>query len=229
MPAPLENHSAAPDSSYETLLDFRRSVADLYAQVRRSEATLEERSEAFRRGRDRLFRHHPQSALSRAQKARFEGLPYYAYDPSWRFELAIDTDVEPEVTEVRLKDDGPIRMRRFGKVHFRHADRDLSLSLFWIMGYGGGVFLPFGDLTNGDTTYGGGRYVLDTIKHADLGQRERRLVVDFNYAYNPSCAYNPRWHCPLAPQENQLPVAVRAGEQRYPDPGHLEDGPSGSG
>ena len=91
--------------------------------------------------------------------------------------------------------------------------------MFWVLGYGGGVFLPFKDATNGPETYGGGRYLLDTIKHADLGSEDERLVLDFNYAYNPSCAYNPRWHCPLSPPENTLPVEIRAGEKSYPGPG----------
>ena len=84
-----------------------------------------------------------------------------------------------------------------------------------IMGYGGGIFLPFGDLTCGRETYGGGRYLLDTIKHADLGHEDAGLVIDFNYAYNPSCAYSPRWSCPLTPPENRLPVAIPVGEQSY--------------
>jgi uncharacterized protein len=75
--------------------------------------------------------------------------------------------------------------------------------------------LPFKDLTSASETYGGGRYLLDTIKHADLGAENGRLVMDFNYAYNPSCAYDPRWHCPLAPAENSLPVRIAAGEKRY--------------
>ena len=79
--------------------------------------------------------------------------------------------------------------------------------------YGGGVFLPFRDETNGATTYGAGRYVLDTVKGADLGGADGRLVVDFNYAYHPSCAYDPRWSCPLAPATNRLVGPVEAGER----------------
>jgi uncharacterized protein (DUF1684 family) len=89
------------------------------------------------------------------------------------------------------------------------------LSLFWISGYGGGVFVPFADATSRETTYGGGRYLLDTIKGADLGSTpEGEIILDFNFAYNPSCAYNPRWTCPLAPPENRLPFAVTAGEMK---------------
>ena len=88
-----------------------------------------------------------------------------------------------------------------------------ELALFWLDAYGGGVFLPFADATRGRETYGGGRYLLDTVKGADLGEEDGRLVLDFNFAYNPSCSYDPRWVCPLSPPENRLPVAVRAGEQ----------------
>ena len=88
-----------------------------------------------------------------------------------------------------------------------------ALELYWLEGYGGGLYLPFADATSGDETYGAGRYLLDTIKGADLGLEHDRLVLDFNFAYNPSCAYDPRWVCPLAPPANRLAVAVRAGER----------------
>jgi len=89
--------------------------------------------------------------------------------------------------------------------------------LFWVMGYGGGIFLHFHDATSESETYGGGRYLLDTIKHADLGQEYDRLVIDFNYAYNPSCAYNARWHCPMLPTENGLPIPIPVGEKMFSD------------
>jgi uncharacterized protein len=199
----------------EALLDYRRSVAALYARVRQLGLDAAESCQRFRQERDALFRSHPQSALSNKQKADFQGLRYYDCNPAFRFLLPIDPDVAPEVLEVELEHDGLLRMRRFGKVYLTIAGQAVSLSLFWLLGYGGGVFLPFRDTTNGDTTYGGGRYVLDTIKHADLGQMGERLVIDFNYAYNPSCAYNSRWVCPLAPAENRLPIAIPAGEQAF--------------
>ena len=87
--------------------------------------------------------------------------------------------------------------------------QELSLDLHWLEGYGGGIFVAFADATSGSETYGGGRYVLDSVKGADLGQDGERLVLDFNFAYNPSCAYDPRWICPLAPASNRL--APRSG------------------
>ncbi len=87
------------------------------------------------------------------------------------------------------------------------------MDLYWLEGYAGGLFVPFADATSGATTYGAGRYLLDTVKGADLGTRDGRLVLDFNFAYNPSCSYDPRWSCPLAPPGNRLTVAITAGER----------------
>jgi uncharacterized protein (DUF1684 family) len=202
-------------TTYEALADYRRRVAALYADVRHSTLELAETCRRFRQERDELFRAHPQSALSEEQKTAFTGLNYYPYDPVFRFVLPVDTNVEPSIQDIPLQDDGVVHIKRFGKIHFRVGDEPVSLSVYWILGYGGGIFLPFHDLTSGHETYGGGRYLLDTIKHADLGEQDGKLVIDFNYAYNPSCAYNARWHCPLAPRENWLPVALPVGEQRY--------------
>ena len=125
------------------------------------------------------------------------------------------TNLHIEIAWPKFDDDGLIKLQRFGKISFEAAGQPVSLALFWILGYGGGLFLPFRELTNETDTFGGGRYLLDTIKGADLGQEDGRLIVDFNYAYNPSCAYNPRWYCPLAPSENWLTVPIPAGELSY--------------
>ncbi len=207
---------ARPISLYEELTDYRRRVAVSYARVRDESQPPETRWRQFRAERDELFRSHPQSALSAEQKAVFGGLPCFDYDPAWRLLLELDTTVEPASWENELPEDGLVRFDRIGCVHFECEGQAVSLSVFWLSGYCGGLFLPFRDQTNRDQTYGGGRYLLDTIKHADLGQApDGRLVLDFNFAYNPSCAYSPRWHCPLAPPENWLPVSIRAGEMRY--------------
>ena len=201
---------------YEQLLDFRRAVSGMYARAREENVDPTSRSGRFRRERYELFRRHPQSPLSREALERFGGPRYFDYDPALRHALTVDHDVEPKVTEMELQEDGLVRLQRFGKVRFPVDGTEAELSLFWISGYGGGILLPFRDATCGNETYGGGRYVLDTIKHADLGSENGRLVVDFNFAYNPSCAYDARWHCPLAPPENYLKVEIRAGEKSYP-------------
>lgn len=202
-------------SAHEELLDYRRRVSEMYARARDGEGDAQARCERFRRERDVLFQQHPQSPLPEEHREGFAGLDYYPYDPALRFALSVDHDVEQETFEIYLREDGPTSLQRFGRVDFRVDGGEVSLSLFWIYGYGGGLLLPFKDGTSSNQTYGGGRYLLDTMKHADLGEEEGRLVVDFNYAYNPSCAYDPRWHCPLPPAENELPVSIPAGEKAY--------------
>ena len=112
--------------------------------------------------------------------------------------------------------DGRFEMTRVGTARFELSGRPCSLGLYWIEGYGGGLFLSFRDATSGRETYGAGRYLLDTVKGADLGLEDGLLVLDFNLAYQPSCSYDPTWACPLAPPENRLPMAVRAGERLRP-------------
>ena len=207
----------ASQTDYSSLADYRRQVSDLYNAVCNPASSPLERWQQWRQARDELLQNHVQSALSAEQKASFAGLNYFDYNPELRLVLAINKDVEQEVFEVPLQDDGMMKMQRFGKIAFEFSQQAVELSLFWIQGYGGGVFLPFRDETNKtNETYGGGRYLLDTIKHADLGEEDGKLVIDFNFAYNPSCAYNPMWHCPLAHKENWLPVPINAGEKAYP-------------
>ncbi|MDR7517961.1 MAG: DUF1684 domain-containing protein [Armatimonadota bacterium] len=197
------------------LLDYRRMVAEMYARVRSGRLGEPACCLQFRRERDALFGNHPQSALSPQQQTRFTGLSYYPYDPGFRFVVPVERVADTPPAEVHLSEDGPVRLQRSGRVRFPVAGQEITLTLFWILGYGGGLFLPFRDATNKDETYEGGRYLLDTIKGADLGQDGGRLILDFNYAYNPSCAYDPRWDCPLAPPENWLSVPIRAGERRF--------------
>lgn len=194
------------------LLDYRRRVFELYRDVR---AAGDDPAawQRWRQVRDDLFHNHPQSALDDAQKTVFTGLKYYPYRPAFRVVARIDYAVEDRVYEGDMGADGHVAYRRFAQVQFKLPTGPGTLSLFWIMGYGGGLFVPFRDATNGDTTYGAGRYLYDTIKGADLGATQTEIVLDFNYAYHPSCAYHPRWVCPLAPPENHLSIPVTAGEK----------------
>lgn len=165
--------------------------------------------------RDELFRTHPQSPVDPERQASFAGLRYFDYDPSLR--LAVPVRVSPgERVEIQTSGGEAMAMRRFGVVELPFG----RLEVFWIDVYGGGVFIPFRDATSGQTTYGGGRYLIDTIKGADLGSAsDGRLVLDFNFAYHPSCHYSHRWSCPLAPPANRIDVPIEAGE-RLPEPAH---------
>ena len=198
------------------LLDWKRRTFALYAEVRR-EAGDPEAWRRWRAARDELFRSHPQSPLPASERSSFPGIPYFDHDPAWRI-LADVVEAEPERHDLPASTDDPgvMAFTRFARASFRALDEPCTLDLYWLEGYGGGLFVPFSDPTCGTETYGAGRYVLDTVKGADLGMEDGRLVVDFNYAYNPSCSYDPRRACPLAPPANRLAVAVRAGERSSP-------------
>lgn len=194
------------------LADWRRQVSQLYAAVRahnRPRAAWQ----IWREGRAALLRDHPESPLDGPARADFADPSFFDYDDALRFAVEVEAGAPGEAFESDLGRDGVIVMRAVGRTKGLADALGTELTLYRIDGYGGGLFLPFADATAGSETFGGGRYVLDTIKGADLGQEGARLVVDFNFAYNPSCAYSPAWTCPLAPLGNRLPSPVRAGEQ----------------
>ena len=194
-----------------SLLDWKRRVFGLYHSVR-SASDAQAAWVLWRDGRDELFRHHGQSPLPEEGRPGFGGLEYFDYEPSLRVLAAVSpADQEPR----RLGASGgqTVLFRRFAVASFELDGREHSLELHWLEGYGGGIFLAFADETSGSETYGGGRYLLDSVKGADLGMDAERLVLDFNFSYNPSCVYDARWVCPLAPASNRLAAAIRAGER----------------
>ena len=194
---------------YITLLDWRRRVADLYSGVRATLRTDAPATHAlWRSTRDELFRTHPQSPLPVDERTTFRGLPYFAYDPRFATRARVRRLAE-ERYDVPSSGEGVIPFVRIGAVDLEWG----SLEVFWLDAYSGGVFLPFRDATAGKTTYGAGRYLLDTAKSADLGAVGDELVLDFNFAYHPSCRYDPKWVCPLAPPGNRLTVSIEAGER----------------
>jgi uncharacterized protein len=186
-----------------SLLDWRRQVAALYRRVR-DEPDPVAAWTRWRAGREDLLRDHPDSPIRRG-----EPLPAYAsYDPRLRFELPV-LPAAPHRWEAATATDGVVPFERVGRVEMPGLG---SLDVWWLGSYGGGVFVPIRDGSSGTTTYGGGRYLIDTVKGADLGGGDRALVVDLNFAYNPSCAYDPAWACPLAPAGNVIAAPVEAGE-----------------
>jgi uncharacterized protein (DUF1684 family) len=191
-----------------TLLDWRRRVARLYAEVR-SEPDPVAAHEHWRRTRDELLRTHPDSPVPQPGRGTYPGAPVAPYDPRLRFDAAVDTDVPPRHLEVAAGTDGTARFDRIGRAHLPGTG---DLDVWWLASYGGGVFVPVKDGTAGAASYGGGRYLIDTAKGADLGGGDGRLILDLNFAYNPSCAYDPAWACPLAPPGNTLERPLLAGE-----------------
>ena len=191
-----------------SLLDWRRRVARLYAEIR-AMSDARAAHDHWRATRDDLLANHPQSPVPGAARANFGGVAVAAYDPAFRFEAVLDTEVEPDHLDVMTGTDGVVPFDRVGVIRLPGLG---TLDVWWLSTYGGGLFIPVKDALAGTQTYGGGRYVIDTVKGADLGGPGETLVIDLNFAYNPSCAYDPAWACPLAPPGNVLDVPVFAGE-----------------
>lgn len=207
-----DSDAAATLERYASLHDWRRQVAQLYAVVRANPGLPG--WERWRSGRDHLFRTHSQSPLAAARRGQFGGIDCFPYEPSLRFEVDLAPARDRETIRVEAGKDGTMSLLPFALTDGLGAALGRELTLYWIEGYAGGVFLPFGDASNGRQSYAGGRYLLDTIKSADLGATpDGRLILDFNFAYYPSCAYSEAWVCPLSPIENRLPVAIPAGER----------------
>jgi len=196
------------------LADYRARVARMY---------LDDTDLAgFRAAREALFATHPQSPIPADDRSRFTGLDYF---PS-RDDAIVD--VEPIAADGTLEvdtggPDGVVSYRRVAHLTTGWG----RLTLFWIEAYGGGLFLPVRDGTSGRETYGGGRYLTDTVK-GTFGRgvqmlSDGRIRLDLNYAYNPSCAYDAQWVCPLAPPENRLTAPIPAGERVYKYSDHSMD------
>jgi uncharacterized protein (DUF1684 family) len=193
-----------------TLIDWRRSVGELYAGVRR-EPDPKRGHAHWRRGRDELFRTHPQSPLAATDALRRTGVAYFPYDPSMRFVVPLRVARRGESLTIQTASDGQVLLELVG--HVTIPELGIELDAWWLAQYGGGLFLPLRDGTAGTETYGGGRYLLDTAKGADLGDHAGKLILDLNFLYHPSCRYNSAWDCPLAPEGNTTEVRVLAGER----------------
>jgi uncharacterized protein len=216
--------SVVTDGDELELADWRRSVAELYADVRRLAADdVRAAFDHWRAVRERLFREHPQSPVRAAERSSFRAR-HFEFDPALRFEVVVEPAKAAQTSrsgspfgslDLPVSAGGTMRFSLIGRVEIPFAAGERQLSLYWMEGYAGGLFLPFRDATNGRETYGAGRYLLDAAKSADLGGdlRRRTLILDFNFAYQPSCAFDPKWACPLAPPENRLDIEVRAGER----------------
>jgi uncharacterized protein (DUF1684 family) len=217
------------------LADWRRRIAELYADVRRLAALDPEAAWGLWRSiREALYREHPQSPVPPAERAAFRAR-FYPYDPAYRLTATVEAPAadgptsdaapngaegapsarEAETLALPASHGEPARFRVLATLRVPFPTGERRLVCYWCTGYAGGLFLPFRDATNGRTTYGAGRYLLDAAKGADLGGDPARgtLVLDFNFAYQPSCAFDPRWSCPLAPPANRLDFEIPVGER----------------
>ena len=193
------------------LAAWRREVFDMYRDVRLARDPGQAHAR-WRERRDGLFRGHSQSPLAADDPMRQTGVPYWPYDPRLRFSAPVLVAAEPAWRSVPTGGEEVTDLRQVGWVELPEPV-GARLAVWWLAQYGGGLFVPFRDRTAGSESYGAGRYLLDTAKGADLGADDESLVLDFNFAYHPSCRYDPRWQCPLAPPENVVTIALRAGER----------------
>lgn len=194
------------------VLDWRRQVAELYRAVRLESAPPAAHA-LWVAGRDRLLRCHPASPVPESRRATYPGARVAAYDADYRFVVEVDRAVALVRREVPTATDGVVVSELVGRARLHGLG---TLDVWWVAVYGGGIFIPLRDATSGHGSYGGGRYVLDTVKGADLGGDPTALVVDLNFAYQPSCAYDPAWACPLPGAGNTREAAVPVGELYLP-------------
>lgn len=166
--------------------------------------------EGFRKQKDDFFKHSPQSPLTPEQQADFEGLTYFSENPDLRFEAEVERFAQDEEVQIQTNTGDVQTYERYGRIKFEVEGQEAQLTVYRNEN---GFFLPFADALAGDETYGAGRYL--EPEPAGGG----RLYVDFNLAYNPYCAYNANWSCPLTPPENRIKVPIRAGEKVFENHG----------
>ena len=187
---------------------WRRSTFEMYRRVR-AESSPSAGHAYWVEARRQMLLNHPASPVKPEDRARSGIGDVSPYDPQFRFEAWLDTEMPALTRDVQTGTDGIVPFERLGVVHL---DGLGSLDVWRLGSYGGGIFLPVRDTTAGSATYGAGRYLLDTIKGADLGGDDTGLVIDFNFTYNPSCAYDEAWACPLPGPGNRLNVELPVGE-----------------
>ena len=164
--------------------------------------------EEFRQAKDHFMGHDSGSPLTQDQKATFSGLKYFTENSDLRFELPVEIFDSNETVEMQTSTGDVAEYLVWGKIQFDVEGESAQLTIFSNT-HGHGYFLPFTDATSGEETYGAGRYVeIDVLE-------EDGVAIDFNMAYNPYCAYNEDWSCPLTPFENRLQVTIRAGEMKF--------------
>ncbi len=208
----MQKTATYQSSTPYALADWRRRINDLYAQIR-AIPDPEEAWQLWRSERTNLYQNHPMSPVPDDRRETFERIRTFDYAPRYRLHVTLDA-LDAPALRFQLGADGDMQARPVALTNGLAKALGSELTVYWITGYGGGLFIPFKDLTSGDQTYGGGRYLVDAIKGSDLGLTESGdLILDFNFAYSPSCAWSPDFVCPLSPAENTLGHMIEAGEK----------------
>lgn len=162
----------------------------------------------YRAGKDEFFRRHPQSPLTPEQRHGFIGLQYFPENEALRLEVKVDSINDQEPVQMQTSTGGIQTYTRHGRFRFEVDGEQAELTIYRNEN---GYFMPFVDSLAGKETYPAGRYLEPEALPGN------RFFVDFNLAYNPYCAYNEMWSCPLTPPENRLKVPIRAGEKLFPE------------
>ncbi|WP_338729444.1 DUF1684 domain-containing protein [Haladaptatus sp. DJG-WS-42] len=167
--------------------------------------------EAERTRKDEFFKNHPHSPIPYDQREGFRGLIYYEPNPGLRFVVPLHEHEEKAELLLDTSTEGVRQYLRWGEFRVEIDDEDVVIQAYRTDEHESRLFIPFRDRTSGNETYGAGRYL-------DLEGEDRdgdEWILDFNFAYNPYCAYSEAYECPLPPGENWLQVAVNAGEKSY--------------
>jgi len=164
----------------------------------------------FRKEKDQFFKTSDQSPLTAEQKTTFQGLAYFAENPALRLELPLEKYAQPEHVRMQTSTGDAQDYHRVGQIRFRVNGQEATLQVYESE-HGGDYFIPFVDATAPAESYGAGRY------HEPERLENGNLLVDLNFSYNPYCAYNERWSCPIPPKENRVSARIEAGEKKFHD------------
>ena len=170
-----------------------------------------EEVEIQRISKNKFYKENEHSPLTPSQKKRFEHLEYYPYNAELAYLLELNKYDDPEVVTMETSDNRVRDYYRIGYLDFEVNGEKARLHVYQDTENSDYYFIPFRDSTSGKETYGAGRYV--ELERA----RDGKFSLDFNLAYNPYCAYNSLYSCPIPLAENTLSVAITAGEKKYPD------------
>ena len=162
-----------------------------------------------RKAKDAFFETSPQSPLTKEQKRNFAGLRYFPENATLRFELPLEHYVNPQRVTMQTDTGATQEYFKVGQIRFKVNGEDVALQVYESTNNPGSYFVPFVDATAPEESYGAGRYLEPEEIH------DGELLVDFNFAYNPYCAYNSNWSCPFPPPENRLKVRIEAGEKKF--------------
>lgn len=195
------------------LADWRLQMQSLYAVLRAFDEP-KDAWELWAARRNELFATHPSSPLGKQERRTFRGINLFAYNPALRFCV----DIKEEKGPLQYQDigaDGSAHFQQIGTTVGLKAALGKEIAVYWMLGYGGGLYVPFRDASNGKTTASGGRILVDAIKGSDLGLTpDGKLILDFNFSYHPSAVWNTLYVTPPSPDDNRFTTEILAGERR---------------